>query len=740
MVKAGRKFYLFLGIEGLLVLLVLVSFFLPHRTYEYGTEIYFSETTAPSGGIMESEHFALNPGSYRITVDYSSDADMTNTCDIYSGKLDARCLATNGMQFFQGLQEDHFDMWLYRKADDLRLVTEYHGPGEFTVRGFRIVETNACRGMALFMVLVISLLVDAGYFYVAYDRKKGFSREDKIVQAGLLITIFYAAYPLFGDYILSGGDLVYHLQRVEGIKDCLLHGIFPARISPEWQQGYGYASPIFYGETILYLAGVLRVIGFDVTAAFRIFMFVISTATVLLAYYSFSRILKDRYAGLVSCFLYATSVYRIYKVYYCESWGEMLGILLLPLILYGFYRIFAQNGSYVPLTAGLALLVQSHLLTGEMVGLFTIITCVVFWKKTFEISRFLKLAKAAVGAVLLSAWFLVPFADYMLTGNFVIQNVSARTIQYRGLLPAHLFLTFFRNGNNVFIDETGMYRTSAMGIGGVLMFVLFCFLYMWFFGRKEGLSETEWTASKVMAVYAVLAMVMSLAMFPWDRIQSSGQIAATLVSSIQFPNRFLTIANVMLCALAGMVVKHAAASLTKKQLAGFAVIAVILTAVSNLYLLEDEMERDDAIRVHNDEGMGTGYISGAEYLPYGADPALFMPQDPIADGDLFTDQYEKKTLGAWVYVENREQREVALAFPLLYYKGYQAYDRETGQKLPTLSGENFEVTVNIPPQFSGNIEVKFVPPVYWHAAELVSLLTLIVFLWSSLRSRRKAQA
>ena len=198
MVKAGRKFYILLGIEALFVLAVIITFFFGHREYEFETDMYFSEVTAPSGGTMESERFALPMGSYRITVDYSSDADMSNTCDVYSEKLDARSLATNGVQFFRGLHETQFDMWLYRNADDLRLVTAYHGSGEFSVQGFRIVETNACRGMALFMILTVSLLINAVYFYVVYDRTKGFSREDKIVQAGLLVTVFYAAYPLFG--------------------------------------------------------------------------------------------------------------------------------------------------------------------------------------------------------------------------------------------------------------------------------------------------------------------------------------------------------------------------------------------------------------------------------------------------------------------------------------------------------------------------------------------------------------
>ena len=69
-------------------------------------------------------------------------------------------------------------------------------------------------------------------------------------------------------------------------------------------------------------------------------------------------------------------------------------------------------------------LVQSHLLTGEQVGAFTILLCLLLIKKVFRKETFCSLAKTVIYSVLLSAWFLVPFGDYMLRGDFMIQHVS----------------------------------------------------------------------------------------------------------------------------------------------------------------------------------------------------------------------------------------------------------------------------------------------------------------------------
>lgn len=61
---------------------------------------------------------------------------------------------------------------------------------------------------------------------------------------------------------------------------------------------------------------------------------------------------------------------------------------------------------------------------------------------------------------------------------------------------------------------------------------------------------------KIAGGFAVLAMWMCLSIFPWDKIHSLNDITATLVSSIQFPNRFLTIATLCAVLVAGVVAKE----------------------------------------------------------------------------------------------------------------------------------------------------------------------------------------
>ena len=737
-----KKFRILIVIEAVLVMLGIWGLFGKDAIYEYGLDAascnfgtYSQElggiavygTEEERGNLVDFTGLVLPRGTYRVQLQYATDSDMENSCEVTDLRLSDQTLKTNGTLLFSGLDHTDFDMWLLRDSTDLTVHVYYSGSGMLAVRGLRILQTNDWNRIQLFVMLCLISIVNIVYCYVQYDREYRIPVKNKTVTFCLGLIILFASLPLTLNYMMGGGDLGYHLMRVEGIKDGILNGQFPIRISPEWQQGYGYASPVFYGETVLYLAALFRLIGFTVTTSYRLFMLAVTIATVLIAYFCFKKIFQEAYVGVFCSMLYTLSVYRTYKTYCTGSWGECLGVMILPLILYGFYRVFTQDireksykRSWVPLTAGFSLLVQSHLLTGEMVGLFTIILCIVMWKRVFRFQTFLVLAKTVIYSVLISAWFLVPFADYMLTGDFTIHHVSGRTIQDRGLFPAQLLFTYFIQGN----DSEPVYNSASIGPGTAPVLALAGLAYLFFTGKIKKFTREENGFAKILAGFSLAAMLMSLNLFPWDRIQSWGDGAATLISSIQFPNRFLTIANVCLTGAAGILAKYVLEYGTRTVARCYFCGMTFLLCISGVYLLENLMDTFEPVRVYNNEGMGTGYISGAEYLPYGVDASKFMYHDPVCSGELKAEDYEKLSLGARVRLTNPGEVWERVSFALLYYKGYRAFDENSGQELSCHAGENGEVTVEIPPGFDGALTVRFVSPWYWRAGEAVTVLSL----------------
>lgn len=750
-----RVFQFMLGAEAVLLMVGILNLFGKDAVYEYGIgSIQANRGTyredlggvcVEGGGtednVIECRGITLPRGTYRLQIHYDTDVNSIHYYNIVDEKEERERLQCNGGMLYTDLNQTDEEVWANKNIRDARVYIRYGGEGRLVVSGITIRQTNACARMDLFCLVCLLALGNGIYVYIQYDRTYRIEPKKKKVAFYLGIITILSSLPLLVDYVFPAGDLGYHLMRVEGIRDSLLAGTFPVRISPEWQQGYGYASPIFYGETILYPAGLLRLIGFSVTASYRIFMLGIVFATVLIAYHTFAKIFGEAYVGVFCSMLYSLSVYRIYKTYICGSLGESFGIMLLPLLVYGFWKVFTQDinskgyaRSWVPLTIGFTLLLQSHLLSCELVGFFTILLCIVLWRRVFRWPTFLVLAKTVVYTILLSAWFLVPFLDYMLTGDFVIQHVSARRIQYRGLYPAHLLFTWFRSGGSVFFNEQGMYDSAPMGVGMVLVAALVIFVCLVFNRRLEDMKK-EKQLGILLGVFGAVSMYMSLSCFPWDRIQDLGGLAATLVSSIQFPNRLLMIASVCLTAVAGVIVKYALTEGSRKFRVGYVCGMCLLLAVGSVYLTEDIIWKLSPIKFYNSQGMGTGYIAGGEYLPYGVDPSRFIYHDPVCTGDMQVQGYEKGSLEAKAYMVNAGDKTESASFPLLYYKGYQARSIPDGSALKCYAGENGEVTVDIPPGFDSRMTVGFESPWYWRAGEVVTLLVILIMAGDALRRK-----
>lgn len=711
--------------------------------------LYVDASMEVTGAVAEFRDISLRSGVYAVSLSYETDTNMENLCTVTDSTAYYKSLLTNGEHLYSGLTHTDFNMWLLVNTDTLIVRAEYGGTGSLVITGLTIRETNTLNRILLFLLICVSLIINGIYVYVCYDRAYKVLVEKKNVAFGLFLVILFSSLPLMTDYLLNSGDLVYHLMRIEGIKDGLSSGQFPVRIAPEWQTGYGYASSIFYCETLLFIAALFRMTGFTVLTSYRMFFILINGATALAAYHCFRKMFTNRYIGLLCSALYTLSVYRIYKTYGCGSFGETFGILFLPFIVYGFYRVFTEDihskeykKSFIPLMIGFTGLIQSHLLSGELAGAFTILLCIILWKKVFRKETFLVLAKTVIYSAMLSVWFLVPFLDYMITGDFVIQHVSARTIQERGLYPAHLLFSWFISGGTVFFEENGMYKSDPMGIGIALLAALILWGFLLFFRKTGRLAGKDKKLGQIAAAFSLLAMCMSLSVFPWDKIQFMNGIFQTLVSSIQFPNRFLTIASVLLVTLAGVVGKCILEMSSgesgrqdcrqdgRRWFALYFSGMVVLLCISSIYLLNDMLYSRSFTRIYNSEGMGTGYISGAEYLPYGTDASLLTYRGPVAEENVEVEGYEKGALRVDVSCYNNSDREGFLELPLLYYKGYRAWDEETGEALTVYAGNNHAVSVAVPSGYHGVIRTEFVSPWYWRVAEVLSVVTfLFLVLW-----------
>lgn len=736
----NKKVVCFLAVEGILLLLLFANLFgkndiievklnpVSAGTWTFREELggWYADEQSGAGDLIFG-NISLRAGTYKVCLQYETDSFLGNMCTIYDDTLSYGALLTNETHLFAGKDNTDYKIWLKENTNEGMVRISYAGKGYVLIKGLTIYETNDAARIFLFMVAACCVCLNAVLWYREKTSKAGgISAENKKVCLILSITVILASLPLMTNYVVGGGDIIFHLMRIEGIKDGLLSGQFPVRIAPEWLYGHGYATSVFYGDTFLYIPAIFRMIGFTVQDSYKLFLFILNLATALIAYECFRRIFSDRYLGVFCSSIYTLSIYRIFTLYCRAGLGSVIAMLFLPLLVYGFYRVYTEDvadkkykKAWIPLAAGYCGLIQSHLLSCELFGGVSIVLCLLLWKKTFRRQTFMVLFKSVFLSCMISLWFLVPFLDYMITGDFVIHHVSARTIQFRGVYLGHLLFTFFRRGSNVFYPETGMIETEPAGVGITLMASLVFFLALIWLMPGEKRKEKYVRMGLIASLTAVCAMVFSMHTFPWDALQRMNRVFASLISSLQFPDRFLIVATIALVVVAG-----AAGKLIwqKGQLwkICFVGASVLLMSVSSIYLINDILYKSQFFRLYNEESMTYGYISGAEYLPTGTDTEQLIYKGPSGSERVSIERWEKKYLHVTLYCQNNGGEEEYVEMPMIYYKGYQAYGENSG--FTVCKGANNSVRVMLPAGYIGKVEVNFYSPWYWRMAELFSIV------------------
>ena len=266
-------------------------------------------------------------------------------------------------------------------------------------------------------------------------------------------------------------------------------------------------------------------------------------------------------------------------------------------------------------------------------------------------------------------------------------------------------------------------------IAGVFLLLLLLFLEVIPRGK-----ETEKSFAIRSAGVGCLALWMATDTFPWDALQTTSQTAATLVSSLQFPYRFIGWGMTFLIVVVGYLLSF----FRKNQKMFYRMgLVIVMTAVatSYVYLIDAEDESTGAIHLFNRESMGFGYISGEEYLIYGTDSSALSFAKPEADEGIRISEYEKKGLRATFFCENSLDTQGTVKLPVLLYKGYQA-SGDGGEPLEITDDGSHLLGVSVPAGYSGRITVKFTEPWYWRAAELITLAVVVAFVAGMVYKRR----
>lgn len=723
------------------IILLLIPAMREKKEYNYSID----RTIQPgSGQTVLYESIALPVGIYSVRIDYHTTADFEYVVTLTDNSMPPLRVMQNDQILAAAHSFEEFHLWLFGKSENLTLSVSGESEQEIYIERICITETGQFWYCIIFGSLMLIILILGGIVCAAWHHMYKISVSSFVVAGLIIFLTFMLSRPFFTNWIFNTGDTGYHLERIHGVANSIVNGVVPMRLEANFPYGYGYADGILYGSTLLYIPAVLWLIGFPVLYYYNIFIILINFATILVAFYCFGRMFQDKYIGLMCSALYSFSLYRITVLYGRGCLGEGCAQIFLPLLLYGYYRMFTEDTEtksykniWVILTIGYSGVLQSHTLTCELALIWTVVVCLVSVRRVFRKTTFVQLVKGAVFTLLCNAWYAVPFLDYYISENLVIKNIGQRLIQHEGITLDKVFIHFF---DGVLADEQGM-PIRAVGPGLIPMLVLFVFgglaVYALAKKRKSGLLA----ASGICAMLSFVCIVFALRAFPWDWIQKTGPIAESVLSSLQFPTRFLNWATLFLVPAFGYCLWYAKyESKWKKQLYAVGVTAVCLAVgTSSMYLVNQINHTYARARIFDDNQL-IGYVSGGEYIIYGTDMTKLSYDNPRTSETVQLLQYNKGDLAADFRCSNGSARETGyVEVPLFFYKGYRA-ETGTGERLPCVYGENNVIRVLIPPNFNDTIFVRFVSPVYWRISEAVSALAWLAILvyWIAFQNFEKS--
>lgn len=530
-----------------------------------------------------------------------------------------------------------------------------------------------------------------------------------IIFLGLAVLI---SIPYINSKEIFAHDISYHLNRIVSISEELKMGNFPVVMHSNLKDGFGYANPLFYPEIFLYFPAILCMLGVNCFAAYKIFIFLINLATILIAYYSANVIFKNKKITWITTLLYATAFYRLSNIYIRGALGEVLALTFLPLILSGLYEIiFGENKRWWIICFGLFGIVNSHMLTFAMVAVLIIIICLFNIVRIFKQKRFKNLVIAGALSVLLSLSFAFPYLEQASKNKYNVNEYTNIVIQETGESIKEMI--------NISFNVEDAYKGVGIIIIGLAITNLF-------FMKKE--EQNSFT--KQLLLIGIVLLIASSNKIPWNNL--CAKIHA--VSTIQFVYRLNIISTVVLAFTGGYGLYNLLEN-KNKILISVVTLIIVLQYFLMIFTLDINEPNYSASQAFNLSPTGN-----SEYLPLGT-----KFTDKTVRNIATTDSIEFTRTGSKIeFYYNDTQNPMIIHIPLVYYKGYKAYiEEDNGNKTELfISQDEYSknIILNSYKIITGKVTVEYqrtITQKFSYIVTFMTLIILIVYIYKSNKGKLK---
>lgn len=530
-------------------------------------------------------------------------------------------------------------------------------------------------------------------------------KNENIYQLSLFITFLLLSvlsiYFTFinNGQIIIGNDTNFHTLRIEDYSLASKNGAIFSYINKIALYGAGYAAPIFYSNFFLFPVSLVHALGLSLSTSIVIYLTFINLITFYISYWSFKQCNNNRTSSIIFSVFYTISTYRMVEITPRFAIGELFALTFMPLAFAGLYRIInLHKNSWILLSLGMSGIILAHHISALIFALLAFSWMVLSWKSITKNSciNFLK----AVGlTILLTAFYLVPLIEQLLSQPFYLQKHPAFDISTTGM-PVFTLI----------IDALKLNDLSIITIGLLSLIILvaswICFNWL------------NWNQRKILIISTTFLM-FSTTLAPWEIL------AKTPLSYLQFPWRLFSIVTLLLAWLVADISKNINFNV-KLFLPLIPILLLLITQISGNHTLYKKSYSD-----YNMVYVSRNGIQGAEFLPATLDEDLLR--------QLQVSRPATQTNGNWKFTSDEfinSSNEILL--PIISYKGYQVMDNHNKE----LDFESYKGLIKLKRHPSQDVFVTYKGTLSQKISLIISLLCLIwlsAYTWL-FRSNKKVQA
>lgn len=666
------------------------------------------------GYVIYGPGISLQRGTYTLVLDYSTTRIQKGVVEAASGLLETA-------DYFLLSNNKNTVKYDFRVLADVTgfqfRLKEYYG-GNFELNGVTIVKNTHDIRTYIFLFILLSICINL----VLFSEKIKSNRYTILAVVGIA---FLASLPLFPNGMMTGNDMRFHFARIEAISEGIKNGIFPVKMYSVFNDNYGYPVGIYYGDMLLYIVAIFRIIGFSIITSYKMYIVTMNLLTAISAYLCGKHIFKKQITSLVFSLVFTTATYRMLCIYARAAVGEYSAGCFYPLIILAIWNIYTKEkdsnefkDSYILLATGMSGLIYTHVLSTEMVVVTLVVLSLALIKKTLRLPVIIVYIKSIFLCGLLSLAFIVPFLEYYINVDTNLDDGFQSTyIQSMGAYISDYF-AFFKS-------ITGGDYPGARGLhtpGAVLMFGLAIAVYL--IVRKEANKEI-----KTVTLGALISLFVASNLFPWNRLYEIPKLGQFLVS-VQFPYRYIGIAVAFLALLLGLTLERVSElELFAKSLYTYvAAISIIATFVFVSFYQDESFVRS-IYRAYDTpdlfvctRGENFGMYLGSEYLMDNSDVSMEALDYVLNGQDVEAELLEENGLKMKLDVDAKENGYIEV--PRFAYPYFVARD-SMGERLPVQAGSNNRLKITFKDAYKGLVIVDFEEPIHWRGAEIVSLMAVI---------------